>query len=187
MPLIRYRVGMGNWPGAPGVMTFYFGTSVADFTPVRTFILAIKDLFPNGLTFSFPTSVDIINEATGQLTNSTAVAGQTASASISTAAPYAGSAGGLIHWNTSGFVNGRRVAGRTYCVPMLANGFANDGSLAGTTITTMQNAATALIAAFGDGLKVWSRPKEGVRPGAFFTALSATVPDLAVVMRSRRT
>lgn len=186
MPLARYRLSMGNWPGAPGVMTLYFGTSVADFTAVRTFITSIKDLFPNGLTFSFPTTLDIINEATGQLTNATAIAGQTAAASISTAAPYAGSAGALIHWNTSAFVNGRRVAGRTYCVPLANSNFANDGSLSGSAITTLQNAATALIAAYGDGLKVWSRPKEGVRPGAFFTALSATIPDLAVVMRSRR-
>lgn len=186
MPLARYRIGMGNWPGAPGVLTLYLGTTVADFTPIRTFITAIKDTFPNTLTFSFPTSIDIINEATGQLTNSVAVAPTAPISSTSTAAPYAGSAGALIHWGTSAFVAGRRVAGRTYLVPQANASFASDGSLSGTVITTIQNAATALIAAYGDGLKVWSRPKEGVRPGAFFTALSASVPDLAVVLRSRR-
>ncbi len=186
MPLARYRIGLSNWPGAPGVMTFYLGTSVADFTAIRTFCNAIKDAFPNGFTFQFPSSVDIINEANGQLTNSVAVAPQVAVSSISAANPYAGSAGALIRWSTSGFVNGKRVQGRTYCVPLAAAQFANDGSLAGATITLLGNAATALIAAYGDGIKVWARPKEGVRPGAFFTALNATVPDLAVVMRSRR-
>jgi hypothetical protein len=191
MPLQRYRVSWTNWPGAPGVSTHYLSTSVADYAPIRNFYLAIKDLFPNNLTFSFPTTVDIINEATGQLTGTIATTPGAQVVSAAPANPYAGSAGAVIRWSTAAIQNGNRVVGRTYLVPLNQTQYANDGSLSGTPITTIQTAATTLLAAYADGIKVWSRPFAGTpgnpaRAGAYFTALTATVPDLAAVLRSRR-
>jgi len=191
MPLQRYRVSWTNFPGAPGISTHYLSTSVADYAAIRNFYIAIKDLFPNGLTFAFPTTVDIINEATGQLTGLIATTPGANVISANAAGSYAGSAGAVLRWTTAAIQNGNRVVGRTYLVPLNSSQYANDGSLGSTTITTIQTAATTLLAAYADGIKVWSRPFEGTpgnpaRAGAYFTALAATVPDIAAVLRSRR-
>lgn len=197
MPLIRYRVSWGNFPGAPGVTTLYFSTSVADFTPVRTFFNGIKDVMPQGLTFSYPTSYDVINESDGKLSTTVATAAQAVSTSITTAGVYSLTSGALIRWNTSAVVNGNKVVGRTYLVPAAGVSYNTGGAVSATTITTCQNAANALLAAYGDGLKIWARPFKGrtgvpgkpdipPRVGSFATALSATMPTTPVVMRSRR-
>lgn len=198
MPLIRYRVAWSNWPGAPGVSTHYFSTSVADFSPVRAFYLANKDLFPNLLTWTFPTSYDVINEVTGQLSSTVATAPQTAVSSAHSATAYSGTSGAVLRWSTNSVVNGNKVVGRTYLVPLAQDQYFTDGSLVGTFITTVTAAATALLAAYGDGLKVWARPFPGrtndpggkpdipARVGSFHTVVAATVPDFAAVMRSRR-
>jgi hypothetical protein len=197
MPLIRYRVSWGNFPGAPGVTTLYFSTSVADFTPVRTFFNSVMTTCPQSLTFSYPTSYDVINEATGQLQTTVATAAQAVSTSLTTAGTYSLTSGALIRWNTSAVVAGNKVVGRTYIVPLAGSQYNNNGAVASGTITTLQNAANALLAAYGDGLKVWARPFKGrtgvagkpdipARVGSFATALSATTPATPVVMRSRR-
>jgi hypothetical protein len=203
VPLQRYRVSWTNWPGAPGVTTLYLSTSVADYSHIRTFFNTIKDLFPTNLTFTFPSVVDIINETNGQLTGSIATTPGAVVTSTASSQGYAGSAGGMIRWNTAAIVDGTRVTGRTYLVPLHQNSYFTDGSLVSATITSIQTAATTLLAAYADGVKVFSRPYPGraavgtpgepgykparaARVGSYATALSALVPDLAVVMRSRR-
>lgn len=191
MPLQRFRVGWTNFPGAPGVSTHYLSTSVADYTAIRTFWNTITPLLPNGLTITFPSIVDIINEATGQLTGSIAVTPMAQIVSAAVQQPYSGTSGGVIRWVTPAIQNGNRVTGRTFLVPLHRDQYQNDGSLASTFITTVQTAAVTLLAAYADGIKVWSRPFAGTpgnpaRAGAYFTAIGAVVPDLAVVMRSRR-
>lgn len=192
MPLQRFRVGWTNFPGAPGVSTHYLSTSVADYSHIRTFYNAIKDLFPLNLTFTFPTVVDIINEATGQLTGAIAISPPANVISAAASNPYSGTSGAVLRWQTGAIQNGNRVVGRTFLVPLNQSQYFTDGSLTGTAITTIQNAATTLLAAYADGVKVWSRPWVGspgnpARAGAYFTAIGAIVPDLAVVLRSRRT
>jgi hypothetical protein len=197
MPLIRYRVGWIGWPGLPGVSTHYFSTSVADFAAVRTFYNAIKDHFPNLLTFQFPTSYDIINETDGKLASTVATAPLTQVSSASAAQGYSAATGALVRWNTSAVINGNKVVGRTYLVPLAQQTYANTGTVSTTVTNAIQTAANAMLSSYGDGLKVWARPFKGrtnvpnkpdipARAGSFATALSATVPTTAAVMRSRR-
>lgn len=197
MPLIRYRVTWTNWVGAPGISTHYFSTSVADFTAVRTFYNTIKDQVPLSLIFTFPTSYDIINEVDGKLSSTVATAGQAVVTSAAASAVYSATSGLLVRWNTSAVVNGNKVVGRTYFVPLAQIGYTTSGNVASATATVFQNAANALLAAYGDGLKIWARPFAGrtnvpgkkdipARVGSFATALSATVPTTPAVMRSRR-
>lgn len=201
MTLQRYRVALSNWPGSPGVATHYLSSSVNDYTAIRTFWTAVIGWFPFGLTATFPSTVDYINEVDGKLISSTAVTPGAPVVSAATSAGYSGVSGALIRWNTSAVVNGNKVIGRTYLVPMERNRYQNDGTIVEADRTTLATAANALLAAYADGIKVWARPFAGraasagpppvtaiaARPGAFFTALSASVPDQAVVLRSRRT
>lgn len=197
MPLIRFRVQWNGWIGQPGISTHYFSTSVADFTAVRTFYAAIINQLPLALTMTFPSSYDVINETDGKLSTTVATAPMSTVTSAAAAANYSAATGALVRWNTSGVVNGNKVVGRTFFVPLAATGYANTGVVATAAINTLQTAANALIAAYGDGLKVWARPYAGrtnvpgkpdisPRAGGIYTALSATVPNTPVVMRSRR-
>jgi hypothetical protein len=192
MAIKRYRVSWSNFPGAPGVSTLYFSDSVTDFSPVRTFFSTVALNVPNGLTFQFPTTVDLLDEVTGQIQtvqNATTLASVS---SIVTAAPFSGTSGCIVQWRTPDFVEGKHVIGRTYVVPLAQIAYDAQGSISSGAITALQNAAIALVGA--TSMVCWSRPRAAstnppvtARPGSAHPVTNASVPDLACVMRSRRT
>jgi hypothetical protein len=188
----RYRVSMGNFPGAPGVATHYVSDSVTDFTPFRTFYQVVTNHVPNGMNFSFPTTVDVLDETNGQIqiTQSATVLATVTSAVA--AAPFSGTSGLITRWITPDYVEGKHVVGRTYLVPLAQGSYDAQGSIASGTITAIQTAALALVAA--TSMVVWTRPRAAstnppvtARPGSAHPVTNAIVPDLACVMRSRRT
>jgi hypothetical protein len=191
MAMQRFRVTWSNFPGAPGLSTFYLNPSITDYTPIRTFFTAVAGYLPNGLQLTFPSAVDTINESNGQLTASVGITPMNFIQSGVTAGAYSGASGAVVRWQTTGIWHGKRVSGRTYLVPLTSAAYGNDGTLVTAAITTLQGAANTLITSYGDGLRVWARPFAGTatrpaRTGMQFGAISATVPDLAAVLRSRR-
>lgn len=92
---------------------------------------------------------------------------------------------GLVNWRTNDFVDGRRVRGRTF-IPGLTEGASGlSGTLTGTSLTTIQTAATAYADAAGNPAVVWHRPSaEG--PGSIHNIVTATVGSKFAVLRSRR-
>jgi hypothetical protein len=194
MTLNRVRVTWTNFPGAPGLTTHYLSSGTTDMTALKTFYSAIKDLMPNATQFTIPNNGDQINESDGKLSGVwTGTNGGPVTSIASASLNYAGSAGSMVKWNSGGIVSGHRVVGRTFLVPMVSSAFFTDGSLQTSTITQIQNAAQALLTAYTDAVKVWARPftpKPGAagtaRVGSLHTVTSASVPDLAVVLRSRR-
>lgn len=193
MTLQRYKVGLTGWPGQPGTMTFYLSPSVTDFSPIRTLCSALAIQVPNGLSFVFPSSVDLFSETTGTMSSTLAITpGATVTSSV-TAATYSGTSGALIRWVTGDFVRGKRVQGRNFIVPLRGAAYANDGSVSSSVTTALQAAAATMISSFGAGLQVWARPTFTdtkppvlVNNGSAHTVNSATVPNTPVVMRSRR-
>ena len=192
MTIQRVRVLMQNWPGAPGYINLYETSAVVDHTPIRTFFNALVGLIPNNLTITVPGSGDIINEGSGAIVGAWTVAAPAVVTGTATG-NYAGGAGAVVDWLTSGVVAGRRPMGRTFLVPLAASAMDGAGSLGPTTISTIQTAALALIAAMGPTFLVWSRPFAGgpggvppARLGTVNPVTSARVPDLAATLRSRR-
>jgi hypothetical protein len=187
----RYRVSMSNFPGAPGVITHYVSEAVTDFSPFRSFYTSVALQVPNGLTFSFPTTVDLLNEVDGLIQtvqNATVLANVS---SIVTAAPFSGTSGCIVQWRTPDFVDGKHVIGRSYIVPLAQGSYDAQGSIASAVITALQTAGANLVAA--TNLVVWSRPRKAstnpplaARDGSAHPVTAASVPDLACVMRSRR-
>ena len=194
MSINRLNAAWQNFPGAPGVTTFYTNGTMtqAEVDAFRAFFLAIASLLPTGLTVQVPSSGDIIDEATGDITSTWSVGTTPAVVTGTKAGVYAGNAGAVVHWLTNGVVAGRRVRGRSFLVPIGSGAYDNQGSLAAGTITTLQGAANALVAG-AIGFSVWARPlKAGtppviVRPGSYHGVAGMRVPDLAVSLRSRRT
>lgn len=196
MPILnRVRVSWSNWPGAPGVSTFYLAAGSTNVAPILTFFTAIKDLFPLNLTFTVPSTGDAIDTATNQIQGAWTGSGGGSIASVTAAGPYSGASGALCRWTTGAVLNGRRLTGRTYLVPLAGTHYFTDGSLVGSAITTIQNAGNALIAALTPSLTVYGPPRDAgtngpADPGKAAIsspAVACLVPDLAVVMRSRRT
>jgi len=185
MAMNRVRCLWQGWPGSPGYTNLYVGTSIVNQTEIRAFFNALVALLPNALTIQVPNSGDVVDESTGTITGAWTGTANTVVTGTSIGV-YAGAAGACVNWRTSLLIAGRRPIGRTFLVPLVNTAFQNDGSLAAATVTTIQTAATTLITNLAGELKVWSRPRPSIA-GANVTVTSSNVPDLSVVLRTRRT
>ena len=184
----RFNCAWQNWPGAPGVSTFYTDTTVdisVATDAFRAFFNGIAALLPSALTVQVPAVGDIISDADGSITGAWSDGTPVLVVTGTGAGAYAGNAGAVVHWLTTGVVNGRRVRGRTFIVPIIGASYESNGSLAAATLTTLNNAATALDTALGSSMLIWHRPKPPAA-GSSFGLDSPRVPDLAVSLRSRR-
>jgi hypothetical protein len=184
--IMRVRSVWSNFPGAPGYTDVYSrNTALPAMTnAVRAFFDAIKTLLPTGTNVQTLGSCETYDEATGTLTGSTS---STSPAVVvgTVAGNYAGGSGAVISWTSNGFVNGRRVRGRSFIVP-LAGAVDSSGSLSSSAQTTLQTAANGLITAMAGDLVVWHRPSQ-FSAGSSHPVVTANVPDLCAVLRSRRT
>ena len=184
------RVAMSGLDGGPGVAVFYApdldSTAVAALV---TFFNAIKNLLPNGTSWQVPGSGDLIDETNGELKGTWTQSGASTLSSTATVAAYASGVGACIQWQTAGIVHKRRVKGKTFIVPLLAAGYDNNGTILGTTVTTLQNAANTLVST--SNLQIWSRPFKGTptnpqRSGAAYEVTAGLVLDRVARLRSRQ-
>lgn len=114
-----------------------------------------------------------------------------------TAAPAAGTgpasgfsavAGACINWSTANALNGRRVRGRTFMVPICGTALdASNGTIDNTALTTMRAAANTLQT---DGtivrLVVWHRPSVLGIDGGAYDVISSSISDKCAILTSRR-
>jgi len=177
------------WNGAsglPGYTRMRFGGAATGAEAatlagrMRTYFDSIKALIPAAVTVGFQESAqtyDELGELTGDVgfTPPALVAG-TGSGS------FAGPVGMVVNWITGAIVSGHKVRGRSFMVPLASAAFATDGTPATTSVTTIQTAAAALIAGTPSMVIVTQEP------GLYATSnvISASVPDRAAVLRSRR-
>lgn len=202
MTMQRVRCLWQNWAGQPGYTNLYTSISLVSLAPIVTFWDSIKAMLPAGLTVTVPGSGDLVAEATGQIQAVwTATGGGTVTGTG--AAGYSGTSGAVVEWLTGGIVNGRRVLGKTFIVPMAGTtNYESNGSLSPAAVTLLQTSANTMQSALGNTFVVWSRPFEPdpdknppvgspghkePRAGSQWPVVGTRVPDLAVVMRSRRT
>jgi hypothetical protein len=187
MTMYRTRVSWTGFPGAPGVSTFYEQTAITLPAKLRTFYEAVKAYLPSNVTLSYASSGDLIDETTGGLTGDWSVTPTPANTVGTLGQVYAAPVGVVVNWRTSGIVNGHRVRGRTFLVPVqqdTATGVPNP-----TAIAAIQAAATALVAA-APNMCIWARPVLAPLPhpraGSAHAVTAAAVPGKYVVLRSRR-
>lgn len=193
----RVRVAWSGFNGGPGVSTFYLGNTTTDMTALKAFFNSVSTYTPGPVTFTIPALGDQINDTDGLITGSwNGTNGGTVTSSGGSAA-YAGAAGLCVDWLSSAIIDGRRRQGRTFIVPAVTGVFQSDGTIAEGIRTLFTGYATTLIAAYAGELKVWSRPYAGraaspghaakpPRVGAAVQVISARVPDISAVLRSRR-
>lgn len=181
--LFRVRSTWAGFPGAPGVTTMYFLDHATCVASVRTFWTDIAAHFPLDVHIQVQHTGDIIDDGTGDITG-TWTSDAVAVVNGSSDNPYAAPVGACVNWITDTVVRGHRLRGRTFLVPMGNQDFQSDGSLNNTTRDTIQTAADNLIASQSSSFVVHS--KGTGTDGTDGLIISATVPDKAVVLRSRR-
>lgn len=145
--------------------------------------------FPSGVTVTFPGAGDTIEDTTGELVGSwsTGANVQTTGGGVATAAAGVGA---CVTWTTGGIVTGasgraHRLRGRTFLVPLSTASYQNDGTLADTTFTALQNFGTALMAT--GPLAIWHRPTtKGGTDGNSYAVLSSKARDKVAYLSSRR-
>lgn len=202
MALHRVNCAWQNWPGAPGLTTLYVTDATqTKIDAIRTFFNALAGMIPSGLTIQVPASGDELNIGDGTIAATWSVATTPTVVTGSGAGAYAGNAGAVIHWLTTAVINGRRLRGRSFIVPIISTQFESNGSLTSAAISTLTTAATNLSTTLGTSLVVYSRPvfahtkydpKTGTptavpsRGGSTASVTGIRVPDLAVSLRSRR-
>jgi hypothetical protein len=184
-----------DWSGGKigtGFTNHYFtgGTSTpqqcADATKAFfSSALSVGNALPTGVAIAFRASVDAIEATDGGLVTSLPV---TAPGTItgSGTGPYAALAGSCVTWRTGDFLNGRRVRGRTFIVPLSGPSFQADGTIDTTILGFINTAAAGLISAAPEFL-VWHRPtSKGATDGSQHVVTSGTAADKAAFLTSRR-
>lgn len=192
----RLRVALTGFVGGPGVMTFYFVDAETAQSPLSALLDDLKPGMPAQMSMLVASSGDIIDDTNGDLVGAWTGTTQTPKVGADTST-YPAPAGACIRWDTDTVVDKHRVQGRTYLVPLGGGSYQNDGSINGTNVTNITNAATTFLALVDSNLKVWHRPRkakaaDGSKPaitarvGSSVFVTSAHCVDRTMVLRSRR-
>lgn len=192
MAITRLTAQWSGFRGAPGYSNFFFDGAFTDSDGVEAAAVALfgffsgtRSRYPTGTSISIQPTADVIDEASGQITSVVDFASPGAVVATG-ATTYSAASGAVVNWNTQDYVNGRRVRGRTFLVPLGSDCYDAQGDIASATLTSLREAADDLVtAALEHPLCVWHRPVNGAG-GSSHVVNSATVPDLPAVLRSRR-
>jgi hypothetical protein len=179
-----------TWTGTavvgPSVSTFYFTESGSGFVAaLGTFFTSVRSLVPTGVAFRIESFGDLIDVATGELSGSWSD-GSGTDVSANGAGSFSLGVGARVKWQTAGIRNGRRVTGSTYLVPLVDSAFDSTGTPTSAALTTIGNAAAALVSSATNELAIWSRPHDGLA-GASNPVIASSAPDAVSWLRSRRT
>ena len=192
MAIHRITTVWTGFQGAPGYSNFFFtgdgsgGQAEESRNRVLAFWNAMNDLLPSDVSILTEGEAAVVDEQTGQITGYELVAQDPGAGSGQSQLGYSAASGAVVTWTTAGVVNGRRVRGRTFLVPLGGGAYQSDGSLTGDTISTLNEAAGEMVGdAFDSGFGIWSRPGTS-GAGSFWEVTGFRVPDMAAVLRSRR-
>lgn len=151
---------------------------------VRQFFFDVRGVIAPGITWTFRNEVLELDTSTGVLLDAHTVTPPVSLTSTGSAANYSRAVGARVDWNTSAVVNGRRLKGRTYLVPVSGGNLDTTGTLASACIATVTTAATNYC---NTGVFTEARPGVWSKThGIFADALSGSVDDRTSVLRSRR-
>lgn len=183
-----------GFSGAPGYTNLYFldpdpiSQAGLDQTGARTHVFwaAVAPYLPTGVTVTMPNILEEVQSDDGELVAEHVFPGGTA-VNGSAGGTYASYAGACITWHSAFVVNGRKLRGRTFLVPLGNQVFSANGTLSDSVQLAIQNAGNALAnATTGIDLGVWHRPTPGLSDGSVAGVSHCRVNDKGAVLRSRR-
>lgn len=188
MTINRLQITLEGGSMGLGVATHFFDPS---FTTAqlqyKTMWTSFASIMSGYVSVTIPNEGEQFDEANGDLTG-TWQDGTAATITGGGSGAYAGGVGACVAWSTSGIHYARKVRGRTFVVPLAANTYDADGTLAAGTRTTLNTAAATFLSAAASKALIWCRPdEEGERPiGDAYPIVAGNVADHVSWLRSRR-
>ena len=158
--LSKVQTTFTNFNGGPGVSTQYFLDTATACTSLRSMWDALTTVMPLDVTIQVQNYGDIIEDTTGDLVDSWAQASVAPSTGL-VSGPYAAPVGGHLIWDTATVLDGHRVRGRTFVVPMGGSQFTAIGTVLAGAEATMNAQAAGLVSSESGQLVVWHRPFAG--------------------------
>lgn len=145
---------------------------------------ACSPSLPSGVTVTVPNAGDVIEDTTGELVDVwTGTGGGTATGGAT--GPRAAGVGVCVSWLTGGIINGRRLRGRTFLVPVSGGAWDTDGTFQPAALTQFQAFATQMLAS--GPLAVWHRPTTvGGTDGNSYGVIASRITDRTAILTSRR-
>lgn len=195
MPGQMWRV-VAHWGGGKigtGFTNLFFtegvGTAQAAADAARAFFFTSYGpagvRLPSNINIVFDGAVDVIDVVDGTLASTIPVTAPLPVTGGDTG-HYSALSGACVTWLTGALVGGRRVRGRTFLVPLGAAGLDTDGTIDTSTVTAINTASAALIAATPE-LTIWRRPTTtAAADGAAFPVVASRLADKAAYLTSRR-
>lgn len=176
--------GSGVVGSAVNVLSFAAEGGDPDVGAIGLAYAELQPILPVGVAISVAGSGDTYDDATGTLVGSWTAAGAGSFNGEAAFNPAAG-VGACVTWNTGLIVNGRRLRGRTFLVPLATSAYDADGTLTASALTALQSFATALLMTGPMG--VWHRPTTpGGSDGAASGVVSYRLRDKVAILTSRR-
>jgi hypothetical protein len=195
--MFRVRTRLDGWQGGPGLMTHYFhkmvGTTVSDednalecVTRVRRALGFLTSVMPTIWTAQVLGEVDMLEETTGQLVGTVPVTPPSLLVGAEGNKFGPAPTGIVVNYLTPLIVNGHRVRGRSFLVPM-NDGLDANGTPTAAHLDAARQYGNDLIGASDVTFSVWHRPKpKGTATGAIGGVTGIAVRDAYGVLRSRR-
>lgn len=188
--MIELKWKWTGWSGGPGYTTIHcIGTSpeeadsaASDFDAL---FAGMVSLVPTGLNIRSTGVYRLMSETTGDLSSEGSLTSLPANHAGTGSAAFAASTGMCIDWLTGSAGPSRLRTGRTYLVPLTAFIYDANGNISDSIVTSLSGVAASVQSAMAGVLGVWKRPKLGAG-GLLVPVTGSKVPDLAVVLRSRR-
>lgn len=158
---------------------------------VRGFWDAIKALIPNEVTWTVSPVVDQYDWANGALLSSVSAPVPPTSVVATSTSAYSMASGAKVNLNTANIIDGRRVRGGIFLVPLGSNGYENNGTVLSTARTTINTAANTMRTALTTGgleLMVWSRPTSPgpSTDGELSQVTAVETSEKTAILRGRR-
>lgn len=163
---------------------YWTGADAGFVTDVKSAYNGLADVVPTGTTLTVPNTGDTLADTTGTLSATWTDSGTGGTVSGTATAPAAAGVGACVTWLTGAVVNGRRLRGRTFIVPVSAGHYESNGTLAAGCLTLLNAWATAMVGV--GGLVIWHRPSPGGSDGSSAPVTGYSIRDHVAVLRSRR-
>lgn len=187
--VIRHTVVWSGSPGLPGYSQFYqevvgdvAALAQAGHYAVGIFFDDLASLIPEEVSITVDPVYQVIVLGSGMTVGEDVVGDPATVIQGTYVGDWARQFGVLVEWVTGTFIDGKRLRGRTYLVP-LGGTTATDGTVADATLATVRAAAEGITDGT-PGFVVWHRPVAGVG-GQISTITGAVVRDKAALLRSR--
>ena len=193
--MLRVRATLSGWNGGPGLMTWYAETPLQDAAAALRIVTNVRarlaatwgQLWTTGISANVSGDVDVIDAATGLITDTLSVAAPATAPGLTGSALAPPATALQLRLLTATFVAGRRVQGRQFFSPLTSTLIQTDGTPSSTALAILAQGQNDLTTnwASGDFQVVWHRPKAGAG-GVAARVTGHAEPDKFAVLTSRR-